>query len=169
MKIYKQLPCTRSIYIIYIHMYQPTNDFVTFFSLSDCQLPAFAVFPSAFSFFEHDSSRQKDREREKERKTERERERIYTLVVMPLEGVNTVKWKIYTRENIYDAIGWEEKKKKYRERIFVYTSLVCCHNNNLRFKDPSKFVRKRYYHSSYIIIWNNIYIQSVAKVFAQFI
>lgn len=57
----------------------------------------------------------------------------------------------------------EKKKKKYRERIFVYTSLVCCHNNNLRFKDPSRFVRKRYYHSSYIIIWNNIYIYTISR------
>ena len=82
-------------------MYQPTNDFVTFFSLSDChQPPAFNVFPFAFSFFEHDSSRQKDRERKRER--ERERENIYTCRDAA-RGRKYGQMKIYTRENIYGA------------------------------------------------------------------
>lgn len=100
-------------------MYQPTNDFVTFFSL---WLPAsrFSAVSICFSFFEHIP-------------------REGTLVAMPLEGVNTVKW-ICAR-----ATQPSEKRKKYGHRwehffFFSYTILVCCHNNEFRLEDPRRLI-----------------------------
>lgn len=80
-------------------MYQPTNDFVTFFLSLIASHQLLLFFHLLFLSLNTIS---RDRKTEREREKERKRENIYTCRDTA-RGRKYGQMKIYTRENIYDA------------------------------------------------------------------